>query len=130
MTPSERIAAIRAREQAATLGPWTAKRMNMDDDGETAWEYECEPGDEQLYAKVTAPSHQIANTGDDEGSTMAPLAEFIANARADIPWLVARLGQAEDLLRDSRCDCPLSDCPWCTAKRAFLSDTTTEGSDK
>ncbi len=103
MTPAERIAAIRAREQAATPGPWEIKQWTD------------QTGEVESYLSI--------DWSDEEDQ------DFIANARADIPWLLDRLARAEELLGryvagdvdNWRIDAETA---------AFLaSDTTTEGSD-
>ncbi len=92
---SNRLLEIRARLEAATPGPWRAVRIGLDDDGtaESVREVELEEGEEQSYAVVrsTAPRGQVAITDDEEGKTTAPTAEFIANAPADVAWLIEQL---------------------------------------
>ncbi len=130
MTASERIAAIRAREQAATPGPWRASSY----DGR----YAIRANDRQPVAVHVCCEHWVED-GDPvvDCSRGGPLkkhdAQFCAEARADIPWLLARLERAEALLRD--CCSPngtmrdgvriMND----TAEYFASDDTTTKGSD-
>lgn len=101
MTPEQRYAEIEAREKAATPGEWTCN-------DHAGWAHP--------YVSVDAPSHtklkDVINIRDiEEGgigatySTRGKLeieidnAKFIAHARADIPYLLARVRRAEELLR-------------------------------
>ncbi|QAY16099.1 hypothetical protein SEA_ELESAR_48 [Arthrobacter phage Elesar] len=74
---AERLDAIEARANAATAGPWEARREDL-----AMWVFSA---DEMLEAKLG----YVGNAG--------PLrdAEFIAQAREDIPFLV-------DLVRDQQ----------------------------
>src|SRR5690348_3514467 len=94
MKRSERIAAIRTREAAATKGPWAVWRkfgtfifrgiFNPEREHEARHRYE------------EASSNAIAQVQSVECAVGD--AEFIANARADIPWLLAQLAKFKGLV--------------------------------
>ena len=78
--PTEtREQAIRAREQAATKGPWTFRVVKRG-----------EAHDGSLMIGAVAPGHQIRATPPG-GSYPSRDGEFIAHAREDIPYLLAQL---------------------------------------
>lgn len=88
MSDSERLAAIRQREQQASRGPWLWHwRDDPDAPGSVAMR-------DQNYAIAMCPRYGK--------SDFAANAEFIANARSDVPWLLsehdrllARVGELE-----------------------------------
>ena len=79
MTHAERMAEIKAREAAATKGPWNG---------------------------ATDPSHFDADCVDSSEWSMYVERrndrDFIAHARADIPYLLARVEAMEAALREAR----------------------------
>jgi hypothetical protein len=76
----DRIAQIRAREQAATKGPWTAYEMtHYGDSGTGFW--------------------SVQPIGEPDDTMTESDAAFIANARVDIPYLLDRLSALEETLR-------------------------------
>jgi len=99
MAHHTRIAEIRAREAAATEGPWEAKGTTSDD-----W-----------YPRVIGPIFDAIADLDIESECAAADAEFIAAARADVPWLLAEIDRLE-AERDAWClACP-HDCHECAGR--------------
>mgnify|MGYP006350522465 CR=1 FL=1 len=98
MKPQERYAEIEAREKAATKGPWDIVvtkaqiqiRSTTDLTLGNFWRVVC--------GKMlnTVKSLDITPEGVRGRRDM----EFIAHTRADIPYLLARVRRAEELLRD------------------------------
>lgn len=76
-TPDQRLAEIRAREQAATEGPWIRWH-----DQETIpnWDGFIVIGDDAAEGEECNPVAKIYTEDD---------AEFAAHAREDVPWLLA-----------------------------------------
>jgi hypothetical protein len=103
MTPAERLAAIRERMEKATKGRWYVK-------------YGCDlcaqipPAERQpwqqagyvLLAQIGSPSNPSSVTDPHEAvkAERDANAEFLAHARADIPWLLAQLAEREGLIRE------------------------------
>lgn len=97
------LAAIEARVQAATPGPWTTKWIDQD------------PRDPSTPAVgIEGPEH-FGYEGDDyydivrvdkwnDGVSTGPNAEFIAHAITDIPLLLARVKELEqwDIQQEAR----------------------------
>jgi hypothetical protein len=79
-TAAERLAQIRAREQAATKGPWRVEEHRP-----------------SLTRMVVSEDGTLDVDLGYVGNRTEPDAEFIARAREDIPWL---LGQLEELLEE------------------------------
>lgn len=78
MTRASRIAAIAEREQAATSGPWIVESIDY-------------PGDVSLSV---AERSLRPNDADN--------AAFIAESRADVPWLLEQLRLAEAVIEAAR----------------------------
>lgn len=78
MTPQQRYDEIAAREQAATPGEWRVREYP-----------DCFP-------LIKLPNDEIQDISRRED------ADFIAHARADIPYLLARIRHAEELMRHSQ----------------------------
>ena len=91
MTPQERMGQIHEREQAATKGEWHASVCIS---GEECW---C-----RCISSNILDEDGVEDTVTSSGCVNKPDAEFISNAKQDIPWLLARLINAEALLRDLR----------------------------
>lgn len=83
MTPDER-AAIRARLDAATPGPWA---LGHDTDINGAW-----------FAEILVPSQHLAALGYIDSSRAD--AEFIAHSRTDIELLLAEVERLTQMIRD------------------------------
>ncbi len=81
MTNAERIAEIAARAKAATKGPWTTWTASR---GNIRWKL-VRIGETDVSVAEVPPSRHCARN-----------AAFIAAARKDIPWLLARLRKATD----------------------------------
>lgn len=100
MNTDSRLAEIQARVQAATEGPWTAD----------SWE-------------IHSPTGWIAESCDiDNYPKSAADGAFIANARQDIPFLLARVAELETFARG--CDgegCVLPHSSWCIRAREFAA---------
>jgi hypothetical protein len=79
MNVTDRLDEIEARANAATDGPWRARR----------WDYFCEV---DYNIETSAPSC-VADLSDPDD------ADFIAHAREDVPALVAALRAVLDLAR-------------------------------
>lgn len=89
-----RLEEIKAREKAATPKPWSVGKIE----------------ERNNYAVITKCPRSDSNLeewplleiyGDNFGNnTQYDDAQFIANARSDVPWLVERLELANALLRD------------------------------
>ncbi|MFG2532775.1 hypothetical protein [Streptomyces sp. NPDC048516] len=106
MTDTDRLNAIDGRAQAATEGPW-----GFYNDGtgrldiaawlrETGHGYRCR---RQIAQTIEFPidndqSHEHWTEEDDQRQIEAD-AEFIAQAREDVPWLVARVRELEAALQ-------------------------------
>jgi hypothetical protein len=82
-------AAIRAREQAATEGPWRA--ITSGPSGGDHW-YVCDDGES------IALIH--ASDGEDEDSR-EPDAQFIAHARTDVPALLNEVARLRKVIEDA-----------------------------
>lgn len=83
MTP-EQLAAIRARLDAATPGPWA---LGHDTDPNGAW-----------FAEILVPSQHLAALGYIDSSRAD--AEFIAAARTDLEQLLAEVDRLTQMIRD------------------------------
>lgn len=94
MTHAERMKEIKEREQAATAGPWVAD-INIYGKGKLVC---CRNGFLPKGDKVAEVLELLA--GLDSDSAMAN-ALFIAHARADIPYLVARVEELEAALGEA-----------------------------
>jgi hypothetical protein len=95
-TPDQqRIAEIRQREQAATKGPWYVRRCQWAGEDEACAVQATPPAPKDwsytgiFYDASYDECHHVVNRDD---------ADFIAHARADIPWLLARLATLEQAL--------------------------------
>lgn len=81
MTAAKRIAEIKARAEAATPGEWQHQ-------------------DDMYWGAVREAGHQLfAHSRDIAEAQIKNDCRFVAHARTDIPWLLARLERAEQLLR-------------------------------
>jgi hypothetical protein len=97
MTPQEQEQEIREREQAATVGPW--ERSDEPDGGHRV----C-----QIEAGVCVCCLGLMGNYDYENTrwstatveTWRADAEFVAHARDDIPYLLARVAQLEAALHE------------------------------
>ena len=74
--------AIRARCEAATPGPWSCKQYHSPHDGSLI-QYQAYKGETETIADITLTSD----------------AEFVANARTDIPALLAYIDELEERCR-------------------------------
>jgi hypothetical protein len=83
---SERLAEIEARANAATNGPWYADVTR----------YHRRPASEQEVVVATDTMSIVRLSGSKGFHEEAmPDAEFIAHARQDVPWLLARVRELE-----------------------------------
>jgi hypothetical protein len=88
-----RLAEIEVREKAATPGPWVV----------------CEYAG--YFDVQLAEDYEFANIWSDEKTPLAQAnADFSANARTDVPWLIARLREALAFMRRG------GDEPGCTER--------------
>lgn len=92
MTYKEHIKAIRAREAAATAVPWGVMDDTDDFTGIYVEALSHPKGHQQLICKE---QHHCGENQD--GDNM----EFIAHARADIPFLLSRVSELEAALGDA-----------------------------
>lgn len=96
MTTEERLAEIEERANAATPGLWEAMCNSTDDDYEISVRVYPEPRDRWAWIEICETDD---DWGEDEDSPVAkePGANmrFIAHARSDIPWLIARVRELE-----------------------------------
>lgn len=81
---------IRAREQAATPGPWHWDQFHM---------YLWGPAGEMI-ADTNGLDGALRIRGAGAKLPMEANAAFLENARSDIPWLLARVATLSGLLRD------------------------------
>jgi hypothetical protein len=102
-TPDQqRIAEIRQREQAATKGPWYVRRCQWAGEDEACAVQATPPAPTDwsyvgiFYDASYDECHHVVNRDD---------ADFIAHARADIPWLLARLATLEQALQELTAAC-------------------------
>lgn len=100
--PSERLAEIEARTQAATEGPWgtyddgTGRIDIAADMRHTGHGYRCR---RQVAQTIEMPidndqAHEHWTEEDDQRQIEAD-AEFVTQARADVPWLIQRVRELE-----------------------------------
>lgn len=109
---AERVEQIRARERAATEGPWIAKDLGSDvynSHNKAGWWWVWQESKQPYYGGVleldTKPDGtadfnggnlgQAAITDNDDGVQEQADAEFMAHSREDIPWLLARVAELE-----------------------------------
>lgn len=90
MTAADRLAAIEARANAATVGPWDTLWIDE------AWLVFDEDSGEHIVASID----DDARDADDRQPQRD--AEFIAHARADVPALVAALRAVLDEVAECR----------------------------
>ena len=131
---TDRLAAIRARCEASSEGPWHSggpvgrasicKKLTGGDgpNGLTMQVFEIGAKDDQYPPALCVVNDHWDRTEDRKVSA-AENAEFIAHARADIPWLLEQLAASqarEASLRDTtirygchelNCPCSYTDCP-------------------
>lgn len=86
MTADERLAAIRAREQAATEGPWVRWH---DQERIPGWDGFIVIGDGAAEGEECNPTAKVYTEDD---------AAFIGHAREDVPWLLDQLTEARACL--------------------------------
>ena len=79
---AERLAEIKARAEAATLGPWVRDMHSPDMGGRSGWHIR---GPRQL-----GPRSMVLNSRMLSGD-----AEFVAAVREDVPWLVEQVERLE-----------------------------------
>ncbi len=95
--PADRLAQIEARAEKATKGPWrfefrpSVKRHKLNPDVMVR--------DASVLIGAVAPGHQIRATPPG-GSYPSADGEFIANAREDVPWLLAELRTFQQQLEE------------------------------
>jgi hypothetical protein len=99
---AKRIADIRARVEAATPGPW--ERGIYDGHASVRVKDTYKPVAEHVccdtYEDVSIDGYRYTAKDCSRGGPMNRQdADFVANARADVPWLLDRLERAEALLR-------------------------------
>ena len=95
MTPSERVAAIRERLDAATEGEWRIEKERE------SGEFGSQGPEYVVGVSAYGPMHErygcmpIFRFDDDYGNDQGADATFIAHAHADIPWLLSELATAQ-----------------------------------
>jgi len=90
----DRLTEIEARAEAATEGPWEVARFDYED-GAINWQVWCGAGTDNDKA------HGY-NCDDLWAPNVRKTSEFIAHARTDIPYLLARLRSAERVVEAAR----------------------------
>lgn len=90
-----RLSDIRARAEAATPGPWGWHAMHYPNTRVTALRSET-----ARYPEYPGVPVSVIKSLDHSAYKQAD-AEFIAEARVDVPWLLDRLAEAERLARVS-----------------------------
>jgi hypothetical protein len=99
---NEQLAAIRARCEAATPGPWTST-------GAAEWTPKQKSVFDEIGAGIESPCGEVVQGGlqDEQGGAVGVLlnadADFIANARADVPRTLDALEvatKALEIIRD------------------------------
>lgn len=109
MTPLD-LAAIRARTNAATPGPWQAA-VSASDDKHWIVLKAHEPTSPRVAVCTTRFSPPEGRPGEQED------AAFIAGARSDVPALCDELERHRALLRDIEWEGPSGRCPSCPGGR-------------
>jgi hypothetical protein len=94
-----RVEAIRARCEAATPGPWEDIDYNRDCPGRDTWLGVINGAFEITTEHVTIGRVKYSALPHPENVANA---RFIAHARADIPWLLARITELETALAAAR----------------------------
>lgn len=118
-----RIDAIRTREEAATKGPWNfydgdtyanvAADLKMTGPGS----YQCRQQIARLEDEDVYDDQQQQEWDEDQAAEqMTANAAFIAHARQDVPFLLDRIAELEDTLKQIcrlHTDSPMGPCPVC-----------------
>lgn len=86
-----RISQIRERAEKASPGPWRGSYKG--------YSVRSDAGDETVTIAASPNAH---DTKKDTWERWLNNEAFIAHARADIPWLLERLGDAEGLLHQAK----------------------------
>lgn len=102
MTHASRMAEIKAREAAATEGPWYCEDWKGDS-GERFVGIRHDGG-EGIDNVVPAYWYQRGRGDDIENVVMVNDYSFCAEARADIPYLLARVEALEALVEAAYCE--------------------------
>lgn len=103
MTPEE-IAAIRARVEAATLGPWERDSYSLRINAVDVPKGPMHIADIRGWGYLTGKGHALALPDEEAIAIQRANAEFIAAARTDVPVLLQHIDDMTAKLATARAD--------------------------